>query len=419
MSQPEASSTSRGKSRRDGGKQSLYRPTRDERDRSGYNSGYRGKSRPAANVDAAPPTILLKTRANDTRSLSPVQQVKPSGPLASGENLSRDAFKVHARKDVSDNTAVLSMATPVKFLSKDLIFQDSLHDFLTDNCEFLVIGCVGLQWSGKSSVLSHLASSNCRTFVKQTVFSVATSSLQMEGLTGTIGLDAFVTGDRIIWLDCQPLLSAAIAEREIATNYNKDGYKEIHPKLESSCVGTLVEVESLQLLSFLYCICHILIVVQDSLGDPNLIRLLQTAEMLKPNLANDDTVADHMPHLVTIYNRAQPSDLVPEMLKQTHKFYKMAFKKSRLQISSEQFGDLQKTDDEANFVSLVDWTAANDQWTSYEETIPSLKAKLLALPRHSFGPTGLTEKSWFSFSIKAWEAVRKSMLMMEYARLLQ
>lgn len=43
----------------------------------------------------------------------------------------------------------------------------------------------------------------------------------MEGLTGTIGLDAFVTGDRIIWLDCQPLLSAAIAEREIATNYNK------------------------------------------------------------------------------------------------------------------------------------------------------------------------------------------------------
>lgn len=118
--------------------------------------------------------------------------------------------------------------------------------------------------------------------------------------------------------------------------------------------------------------------------------------MLKPNLANDDSVADHMPHLVTIYNRAQPSDLVPEMLKQTHKFYKMAFKKSRLQITNEQFGDLQETDDEANFVSLLDWTVANDQWTTYEETIPSLKAKLLALPRHSFGPAGLTEKSWYS-----------------------
>lgn len=159
MSQPEPSSSSRGKSRRDGGKQSLYRPTRDERDRSGYSSGYRGKNRPSSNVDAAPPTILLKTRANDTRSLSPVQQVKPSVSLASGENVSRDAFKVHARKDVLDNTAVPSMPTPVKFLSEDLVFQDSLHDFLTDNCEFLVVGCVGLQWSGKSSVLSHLASS--------------------------------------------------------------------------------------------------------------------------------------------------------------------------------------------------------------------------------------------------------------------
>lgn len=43
----------------------------------------------------------------------------------------------------------------------------------------------------------------------------------MKGLTGTIGLDAYVTGDRVIWLDCQPLLSAAIAEREMTTSHSK------------------------------------------------------------------------------------------------------------------------------------------------------------------------------------------------------
>jgi hypothetical protein len=43
----------------------------------------------------------------------------------------------------------------------------------------------------------------------------------MKGLTGTIGLDAYVTEDRVIWLDCQPLLSTAIAEREIVANYSK------------------------------------------------------------------------------------------------------------------------------------------------------------------------------------------------------
>lgn len=117
--------------------------------------------------------------------------------------------------------------------------------------------------------------------------------------------------------------------------------------------------------------------------------------MLKPNLASDDSVVDHMPHLVTIYNRAQPSDLVPEMLKQTYKFYKMAFKKSRLQISSDQFSGQELDDMNVNFEPLLEWKAAVDeQWTCYEEAIPLLKTKLLSLPRHTFGPSGLTEKSW-------------------------
>nr|CAG4637395.1 EOG090X0EPT [Ceriodaphnia reticulata] len=396
MSQPEQTSSSRGKSRREGGKQSLYKPGRDERDRSGYSS-YRGKSRPTSNVDAAPPTILLKTRANETRSLSPVTHQVKTPSVTSGENSARDStFKIPpTRKDV-ENVITVPMTAPVKLLNEEMAFQDSLHDFLGDNPDFLVVGCVGFQWSGKSSVLSHLAASDCKSCIKQTVFSVTTSNLQMKGLAGTLGLEAFVTGDRVIWLDCQPLLSAAIAEREMTSSYSKDVYKEnLSSKMDSSCVGTLMEVQSLQSLSYLYCICHILIVVQDSLGDPNLIRLLQTAEMLKPNLANDDSVVDHMPHLVTIYNRAQPSDLVPEMLKQTCKFYKMAFKKSRLQISSEQFGSQRKNEEDVNFVTLLDWTAAGDQWTSYEEAIPSLKKKLLSLPRQTFGPTGLTEKSWY------------------------
>ena len=48
--------------------------------------------------------------------------------------------------------------------------------------------------------------------MKQTVFNISSSALQMRGETGTIGLDAYITDDRTIWLDCQPLMSAAIAE---------------------------------------------------------------------------------------------------------------------------------------------------------------------------------------------------------------
>ena len=57
------------------------------------------------------------------------------------------------------------------------------------------------------------------------------------------------------------------------TGFNqRDSYKENMGKLDPLCIGTSIEVQSLQLLSFLYCICHILIVVQDSLADPFLVR---------------------------------------------------------------------------------------------------------------------------------------------------
>ncbi len=55
----------------------------------------------------------------------------------------------------------------------------------------------------------------------------------------------------------------------------QDAYKESLAKPSEVCVGTTVEVQSLQTLSFLYCVCHVLLVVQDSLADPNLVRLLQ------------------------------------------------------------------------------------------------------------------------------------------------
>jgi protein SMG9 len=77
----------------------------------------------------------------------------------SGDNLTRNPFKIPARKDDSENSTPVIMPAPVKLLSEDLAFQDSLHEFLTDNPDFLVVGCVGLQWSGKSTVLSHLAGS--------------------------------------------------------------------------------------------------------------------------------------------------------------------------------------------------------------------------------------------------------------------
>jgi len=173
MSQPSdltGYTSSRGKPRAQ-----LYRPARDDADRSRgrggnkyFGGGGRHQQRQGDVQSAAPPTILLKTRTQEpsqARSLSPAQQQKEPEP-----------FKVPAtKKEVTGGmqqssstatAAATAMTLPVKILDENLTFQDSLHEFLSENSDYLVVGCVGLQWSGKSTVLSHLAVSKYKLKLK-------------------------------------------------------------------------------------------------------------------------------------------------------------------------------------------------------------------------------------------------------------
>jgi len=223
MSQPEYN---RGKlSKKDGAGSSSSKMSRFEtdkkfkdRDRPKFSS--HSRNRPSA-ADSNQPTILLKTRAAEARSLSPAP-LKSHTIEPSVIREPKESFKVIGSKDGGGNFGPSPvMSSPVKLLNGELSFQDSLIEHLSDNPDFLVVACVGLQWSGKSTILSHLASSNCSQCVKQTIFNIALSDSQMKGETGTVGLDAYVTEDRTIWLDCQPLMSAAIAEIAIAhSKYN-------------------------------------------------------------------------------------------------------------------------------------------------------------------------------------------------------
>ena len=66
--------------------------------------------------------------------------------------------------------------------------------------------------------------------------------------------------------------------------------------------------------------------------------------MLKPSLGGtvvdgDSSSGEHTPHLITVYTRSQPADLAPAVMDQTLRFYRQAFAKSRLQISSRLLAD--------------------------------------------------------------------------------
>ena len=92
----------------------------------------------------------------------------------------------------------------------------------------------------------------------------------------TTGLNAWITPERVILIDCQPLLSASILDRSIQVD--KKYCNEFNNSLEDT-----VEMHSLQMIGFLANVCHKLILVQDYFVDPHLIKLIQAAEMLKPS----------------------------------------------------------------------------------------------------------------------------------------
>lgn len=115
-------------------------------------------------------------------------------------------------------------------------------------------------------------------------------------------------------------------------------------------------------------------------------------------MSSDESSHDHMPHLVILYNRAQPSDLIPDMLGKAYKFHKQAFSKSRLGISSSLTKGhplLATHDHDINYVPLLDFVVTDSLWSSYHHVIPALKRALLSLPRNAIIPAGLSEKSWY------------------------
>lgn len=71
----------------------------------------------------------------------------------------------------------------------------------------------------------------------------------------------YVTNDRIILLDCQPLWSPSLLEDNLG-NTNSMTVRNVN----------IVTVECLQIASYLMAICHVLIAVQDWFTDYNFLR---------------------------------------------------------------------------------------------------------------------------------------------------
>ena len=195
------------------------------------------------------------------------------------------------------NGSLKSMTHSVKVLDENLIWMDNMHEYLLEqNNDYLVVGVLGKKGVGKSTLMSYLAGGSGVAPQNQ-IFKLETNKDMKEiGNHKTNGIQAFITNERTILLDVQPVLCSSMLERAIQIDkqysrlINSSGSNSAAPQNSNTASSdfkyyeNLVEIQSIELACFVLSVCHVVIVMEDWFSDTNLFRILQTAEMLMPNL---------------------------------------------------------------------------------------------------------------------------------------
>lgn len=101
--------------------------------------------------------------------------------------------------------------------------------------------------------------------IRSDIFQVQDVSYHESGANCTSGIDFFVTKNRVIFLDTQPILSTATIDYSAVFDQKK-------PTTDFTNTDSNLELQSLQFAAFLFSVCHVIIFVQDWFTDPNLVR---------------------------------------------------------------------------------------------------------------------------------------------------
>lgn len=212
---------------------------------------------------------------------------------------------------------VLKLLQPIDIITNHYHLNTTALGYLNDaNDNFFVVGIIGAQGTGKSTFLNLLCSKikdvDLQQFYfkqKNGIFRTHPKDQSFTATPTTEGIQMYITSNRTILLDCSPVLC--------------------NPYMKKDSVQS--EIDDLKMLIFLMSVCHLLIVVQDELVNLNLLRLIQCAEMMKPNL-DKETTEEYYPHVMFIKNMADSRDFSVDAKSEVDAMYKKFFQLSKLKI---------------------------------------------------------------------------------------
>lgn len=200
------------------------------------------------------------------------------------------------------------MSESVKLIEDGVFALDTIQEYLQDSPDFLVVGVLGCQGVGKSTIMNLLAQNKLTSQIKHDLFNYSATQNATEpikiltdnvaqlkvqdatdtsdktkhthnlcfkpqsleqvevGNYGTSGVDLYVTSNRVFLLDCQPVISAAILDEIVQSDFKRTMAGEFLP------IENCAEINSLQLATFILSVCHVVILVQDWFFDSNFVR---------------------------------------------------------------------------------------------------------------------------------------------------
>lgn len=388
------------------------------------------------------PVMVLKPREEGGRSLSAATSL-PSIPVSAlqGETPPQHTFLQRQTQEAPGRLTIpAEMQKCMKLIDEHQQWSEASQEMLLEQPDFLVVGVVGMQGCGKSTIMSLLAGNTQTDHYRNYVFPAQSRDVKEECGHMTNGIDIYVTSQRIIFLDAQPLLSASVLDQLIRND------KKIPP--EYTTAENFAEVQSLQHVMFLLTVCNVVLVVQDWTLDMSLLRFLQTAEMLKPSTppSNHDASVppedqpDYFPHIVFVQNKACREDFSVHNYTSLQQALAEIFATSKLKMQ----GDVSMSTGRETFClnpafikssmnlfllphmdqgqesadSLMSQMPEYRGYPSFSTLITSLRSQLFSMPREPITHSSLTEKNWFHYSARIWDSIRKSQLIAEYNRLL-
>jgi hypothetical protein len=172
--------------------------------------------------------------------------------------------------------------SPLKLMDEGLQMLKWDYSFHS-NYEYTVIGALGFSGVGKSTILSKIAGDHLSPF----------SSTKYEHKLGTAGLDLFITPERVILLDSQPLMSPLVLERLKS--------KRLIPGSFSRRAHSWNEVLSKRMASLLWSVCDVLLVVLDANTCSKMLEFLKSLDNCKKHAK-----------LIFIYNKSSANTFEPE-----------------------------------------------------------------------------------------------------------